>query len=260
MKKTLIGVALLHILGWGLLASFGNTTLTIGTGIIAYMLGVRHAFDADHLIAIDSTTRKLIHQGKEPHNVGFFFSLGHSTIVFIATTLAVIGIGAVGQDLLNDESTLKQTGSFIGSLVAGSFLILLAIYNMYILYKIITNSTTHTHAKGFWTRFMKPVSKAGHMYPIGILFGLGFDTATSVTMLSLSVIGASSGQLSYAALALPIIFTSGMALGDSTSGYLMSKAMTWANSTNKRKAYNITLTSIAIIAALAIGIPILTEL
>jgi high-affinity nickel-transport protein len=258
MKKILIAIALLHLIGWGLLFGIGSETIAISTGLLAYTLGLRHAFDADHLVAIDATTRKLIHEHKDSHGVGFFFSLGHSTVVFAATALAIAGVTNIGEQLLDENSPLKQAGSFIGSLVAGSFLILLAIYNSYILTQILRNKPTEP--KGFWSRFMKPASSPKQMYPIGLLFGLGFDTATSIAMLSLSIISVATGQLIFAAIALPIIFTAGMALGDTISGYIMQRGMKWATAKDQRKTYNITLTAVAIVAALAIGIPILLEL
>lgn len=258
MRRILLAIAALHLIGWGLLIGIGAEAITISTGLLAYTLGLRHAFDADHLVAIDATTRKLVHEHKESHGVGFFFSLGHSTIVFAATVLAIAGVSTIGEQLLDESSPLKQTGGFIGSLVAGSFLMLLAAYNTYILYKILRHD--NSQPSGFWSRFMKPASSPKQMYPIGLLFGLGFDTATSIAILSLSVIGVASGQLIFAAIALPIIFTAGMALGDTISGYIMQKSMKWAIAKDQRRTYNITLTLAAIIAALAIGIPILMEL
>lgn len=258
MKKILLAVAALHLIGWGLLFSMGSPTLALGTGVLAYTLGLRHAFDADHLVAIDATTRQLIHEHKKSHGVGFFFSLGHSTVVFIATVLAVAGISSVAQDLLNEDSALKIAGGLIGRTVAGTFLLLLAAYNLYVLVKILRNEDSHP--KGFWSRFLRPARSAKGMYPIGLLFGLGFDTATSIAMLSLSIISVASGELLFAAIALPIIFTSGMALGDTISGYIMSKTMLWAVANNKRKVYNLVLTSAAIVAAIVIGVPILLDL
>lgn len=258
MKKIVAAVIALHVVGFGLLFFYGMQSTAIGTALLAYTLGIRHAFDADHLVAIDATTRKLIHEHKKANGVGFFFSLGHSTIVFFATILAVAGVGTITQELLDVNSPLKQTGGFIGSLVAGTFLLLLALYNSYILYKIITNKQKHSH--GFWSRFMKPINNPAQMYIIGLLFGLGFDTATTIAVLSLSVIGVATINLAIAAISLPIIFTAGMALGDTLSGHLMNKALLWSIQNDKRKTYNITLTTISIIAALAIGIPTLMEL
>jgi len=258
MKQILLAIAALHLVGWGLLFGIGAESITISTGLLAYTLGLRHAFDADHLVAIDATTRKLIHEHKDSHGVGFFFSLGHSTIVFAATALAIAGVSNIGEQLLNESSPLKQAGGFIGSLVAGCFLMLLAIYNFYILIQILFRK--QSEPKGFWSRFMKPANSPKQMYPIGLLFGLGFDTATSVAILSLSVISVASGQLIFAAIALPIIFTAGMALGDTLSGFLMQQGMKWATKKDQRRTYNLILTGIAIIASIAIGLPILMEL
>jgi len=259
MKKILIGVAALHVVGWGIFFGFGFESITLATALLAYTLGMRHAFDADHLVAIDATTRKLIHEHKESHGVGFFFSLGHSTVVFVATALAVVGISTIGQDLLDENSALKQAGGFIGSLVAGSFLLLLAAWNLRILWKII-DGDKEAQPSGFFARFLKPVNTQWQMYPVGLLFGLGFDTATSITFLSLSIISVASGSITFAVLSLPIIFTAGMALGDSLSGYAMSKTMKWAAAKDKRYVYNIVLTLAATVAAIAIGVPILLEL
>lgn len=259
MKKIILTIIVLHLVGWGLLYGMGSEALAISTGWLAYTLGLRHAFDADHLVAIDATTRKLVHEHKDSHGVGFFFSLGHSTVVFIATVLAISGITSVGADLLNEDSALKQTGGFIGGLVAGSFLMLLAIYNLYILKKIICKEDSAA-PKGFWARFIRPANSAKQMYPVGLLFGLGFDTATSIAILSLSIVSVASGQLIFAAFALPIIFTSGMALGDTLSGYLMGKGIRWSVAKEQRRTYNLLLTLVAIIASIAIGFPILLQL
>lgn len=258
MKKILLAIAALHVIGWGLLLGLGAEASALSIGLLAYTLGIRHAFDADHLVAIDATTRQLIHEHKESHGVGFFFSLGHSTVVFAATALSLAGIGNIASDLLDEDSILKQSGSFIGSLVAGSFLLLLALYNLYIFFKILYKSDKQP--KGFFSRFIRPAKSAKHMYPIGLLFGLGFDTATSIAILSLSIISVASGQLIFAAIALPIIFTSGMALGDTLSGYIMHKSMRWAAAKDKRRIYNLILTTTAVIASLVIGIPILIAL
>jgi high-affinity nickel-transport protein len=259
MKKILLSVAIIHLVGWGLFFSLGFEAITLATALLAYTLGMRHAFDADHLVAIDATTRKLIHEHKEAHGVGFFFSLGHSTVVFAATSLAVAGISTIGQDLLNENSALKQTGGFIGGLVAGVFLLLLAAWNIRILFKII-GGDKEAKPQGLFTRFAKPVNKQWQMYPVGLLFGLGFDTATSITFLSLSIVSVAAGHLAFAALALPIIFTAGMALGDTLSGYAMSRSFRWAIAKDNRYIYNIILTLIASVAAIAIGVPILMEL
>jgi high-affinity nickel-transport protein len=251
MKKIIIAIAGLHLVGWGLLLLLGGPSLVLGVGVLAYTLGFRHAFDADHLVAIDATTRKLVHEHKDSHGVGFFFSLGHSTVVFVATALSIAGISSVGADLLNEDSALKQTGGFIGSLVAGSFLMFLAVYNLYILKKIICREDSAP--KGFWARFIRPANSAKQMYPVGLLFGLGFDTATSIAILSLSIVSVASGQLLFAAIALPIIFTSGMALGDTLSGYIMHRGIKWSVAKEQRRTYNLLLTLLAIIASIAIA-------
>ena len=258
MRQILLAIAALHLIGWGLLAILGGDAVMLGTGLVAYLLGLRHAFDADHLVAIDATTRKLIHEHKHSHGVGFFFSLGHSTVVFAATALAVAGIGTVGQELLNGDSGLKQLGGLIGGGVAVAFLYYLGISNLIVLAKSISGEHAHPHS--LFSKLLKPVSKPSQMYPVGLLFGLGLDTATSVTMLSLSIVSVASGQIAFAALALPIIFTAGMSLGDTLSGYAMSKSMQWATANSKRQAYNLIITGIAAIASLYMATSILLEL
>lgn len=273
-------VALLHIVGWTLLIttagwSSAAGTISVGTGVIAYLLGLRHAFDADHIAAIDNTTRKLINSGQRPASVGFFFSLGHSSVVFIAVALMALGLSAVGDQLSDENSPLRVIGGTVGSLVAGGFLLLIGILNLGVFTNIFKTflrmrSGTHDEAalekhlqkRGFLNRIFEPVArlvdKPWKMYPLGLLFGLGFDTATSVALLALAGSSAVSGNAVWAAVALPIIFAAGMSLGDTIDGLVMNKAYGWAMARPVRKAYyNMTITAVSVLAALVIALPIL---
>lgn len=282
--KLSIAVIALHIIGWSLLffslqsqATAQATTISLGTGIVAYLLGLRHAFDADHITAIDNTTRKLISEGQKPNSVGLFFSLGHSTVVFLATVLIAIGFVTVGEQLADENSSLRHIGGLIGGLTAGLFLILIAVLNIIVfnkIFKLFLNMRNGVHdeeklekqlnERGLMARFLKPVSKTidkpWKMLPLGILFGLGFDTATSVALLALAGTTAIAGHAVWAAIALPIIFAAGMSLGDTADAILMNHAYGWAYAKPVRKAYyNITITLISISAAFIVGVPILAN-
>lgn len=259
MFRILLTVAGIHLLGFGLLLGTEHTAQTISTGLLAYVLGLRHAFDADHIVAIDATTRKLIHEHKQAHGVGFYFSLGHSTVVFAMTVLSLSGVFSLSKQLFDENSVLRQFGAAIGTTIAITFLFLLASYNLKIMLDILKGQT-HKTPTGLFSKYIKPANSAKGMYPIGLLFGLGFDTATSVAMLSLSIVSVTSGNLLFAAIALPIIFTSGMALGDTLGGYLMQQGMKWATAKNSRKNYNLALTIIAVFASTAIGLNLLLSL
>jgi high-affinity nickel-transport protein len=244
---------------------------TVGIGVTAYTLGMRHAFDADHISAIDNTTRKLMSEGKRPLTVGFWFSLGHSTIVFALALLLSIGIKAVDGPVQRKSSGLHQVTSWIGTLVSGSFLYLIAALNVVVLLGIIKvfremKSGRYDEAaleqqlqsRGFMNRFLgkltRSVTKPGHMYPIGVLFGLGFDTATEVALLVLAGGAAGAGLPWYAILCLPILFAAGMSLMDSIDGSFMNFAYGWAFSQPVRKVfYNITITGLSVAIALVIG-------
>lgn len=263
-------VAGLHVLGWALLTTgTANTatTITVGTGILAYTLGLRHAFDADHIAAIDNTTRKLINDGQRPATVGLFFSLGHSSVVFLATLLVALGMTAIGDQLADENSPLRTAGAAIGGTVAGLFLLTIAALNIKALASAVRNwrgnaATSGHHPDGLLTRLFAPVArtidKPWKMYPLGLLFGLGFDTASTITLMALTGTSAVAGGNFLAMLALPVLFTAGMSLGDSVDGLLMNKAYQWSAGQPRRQlAYSMTVTSISIIAALAIALPVL---
>jgi high-affinity nickel-transport protein len=244
---------------------------TIGIGVTAYTLGLRHAFDADHISAIDNTTRKLMAEGKRPLSVGFWFSLGHSTVVFLLAFLLAIGIKSLAGPVKNDNSGLHQVTNWIGTLVSGGFLYVIAALNVVILFGIIKvfremKSGVYDEqaleqqldSRGFMNRFLggltKTITKPQQMYPIGVLFGLGFDTATEVALLVLAGGAAGAGLPWYAILCLPALFAAGMSLMDSIDGSFMNFAYGWAFSKPVRKVfYNITITGLSVAVALVIG-------
>jgi len=244
---------------------------TVGIGVTAYTLGLRHAFDADHISAIDNTTRKLMSEGKRPLSVGFWFSLGHSTIVFVLAFLLAIGIRSLSGPVKNDNSGLHQVTNWVGTLVSGSFLYVIAALNIVILLGIIKvfremRAGTYDEEaleeqlnnRGFMNRFFggltKTITKPSQMYPIGVLFGLGFDTATEVALLVLAGGAAGAGLPWYAILCLPVLFAAGMSLMDSIDGSFMNFAYGWAFSKPVRKVfYNITITGLSVAVALVIG-------
>jgi nickel/cobalt transporter (NiCoT) family protein len=274
-------VALLHAVGWGLLLflvvpghyRLGDGKLFgVGIALTAYTLGMRHAFDADHLAAIDNTTRKLMSDGQRPVSVGFWFSLGHSSVVFIACGLLGFGVRALAGGVSDDGSNLHKITSTIGPTISGTFLGIIAIINLVILLGIIRvfremRGGTYDEAaleeqlanRGFMNRilgrFTKAITKPWQMYPLGFLFGLGFDTATEVGLLALAGSAATSGSLPwYAVLCLPIIFAAGMSLWDSIDGTFMNFAYGWAFSNPVRKIfYNIVLTGVSVAFAFVIG-------
>jgi nickel/cobalt transporter (NiCoT) family protein len=244
---------------------------SIGIGVTAYTLGLRHAFDADHISAIDNTTRKLMAEGKRPVSVGFWFSLGHSTIVFALAFLISVGVRALDGPVKNDNSNLHQVTNWVGMLVSGSFLYVIAAINIGILLGIIRvframkagryneqELEEQLQKRGFMNRLLgrltRAVSRPGQMYPIGVLFGLGFDTATEVALLVLAGGAAGAGLPWYAILCLPILFAAGMALMDSIDGSFMNFAYGWAFSKPVRKVfYNITITGLSVAVAVVIG-------
>jgi len=243
----------------------------IGTGILALTLGMRHAFDADHISAIDNTTRKLMAEGKRPMSVGFFFSLGHSTIVFLMAVMLNFGIRALDSQVKNTNSGLHNITGIIGTSVSGTFLYLIAALNVVILVSIVkvflelrqgkyddAELERQLNQRGLMNRFFGGLSRRidtpWKMYPIGVLFGLGFDTATEVALLVLSGTAVASGLPFYAILSLPILFTAGMSTFDTLDGCFMNFAYGWAFSRPIRKVYyNITITGLSVAVAFIIG-------
>ncbi len=272
-------IVLLHVLGWGLLllASSHHYTggsskiLGVGTGVLAYTLGMRHAFDADHIAAIDNTTRKFMSEGKRPMSVGFFFSLGHSSVVFGLTVLLGLGARALGPQIANSSSGLHHYGGLIGTVVSGGFLYIIATLNAVVLYGIVrlfvqmrqgrfddSELERHLNARGFMMRFFGPIArsvdKPWKMYPVGLLFGLGFDTATEVAFLVLAGTSVAAGLPFWAILSLPFLFAAGMSLLDTIDGSFMNFAYGWAFSKPVRKVYyNIAITGLSVFVAFYIG-------
>lgn len=254
-------ILLLHALGLiTLLVGLSTSTATAGAltltaGLTAYMLGLRHAFDADHIAAIDNATRKLVGDGHRPTSIGLYFALGHSTIVFIVAAAVITGLHGVADAITDENSALRTVGSQIGSLVAGSFLLLIAALNILALLR-------SRGPQGALSRIYAPLTRTldsqWKMYPLGLLFGLGFDTAASIALIIVSAAAALSGGGVLVALSLPLLFTAAMALGDTLDGILMNHAYTWAtHHPERRKHYNRTVTWTSIVAALTIGTPIL---
>jgi nickel/cobalt transporter (NiCoT) family protein len=269
----------LHVIGWfTLLAivapehySVGSKTLGLGVGLTAYTLGMRHAFDADHISAIDNTTRKLMNDGQRPLSVGFFFSLGHSSVVFALSLLLSFGIKQFVGPLKDDSSSLHHYTGLIGTSVSGTFLFVIAIINIVILVGILkvfrdmrggvydeATLEDHLNNRGFMNRIfggvMRSITKPWQMYPVGILFGLGFDTATEVALLVLAGTAAASALPWSAILCLPVLFAAGMSLLDTIDGSFMNFAYGWAFSKPVRKIYyNITITGLSVAIAALIG-------
>ncbi|HZB97657.1 MAG TPA: HoxN/HupN/NixA family nickel/cobalt transporter [Candidatus Sulfotelmatobacter sp.] len=266
-------VLLLHILGWGILAIFvapAYAAIGLGTGFAAYTFGLRHAFDADHIAAIDNTTRKLMADGKRPLGVGFFFSLGHSTVVFaLAVGLALAARFISGA--VNDSSQLKNIGGYLGTSASAIFLYAIAALNLAILVGILRTFVEmrqgrydeagleeQLQKRGLMNRILgrlnRSIRSSWQMYPLGILFGLGFDTATEVGLLALSAGAATTGLPWYAILCLPILFAAGMSLMDTADGAFMAQAYGWAFAKPVRKIYyNITVTGLSVAVAFLVG-------
>jgi nickel/cobalt transporter (NiCoT) family protein len=273
-------IAGLHVLGFGILMlvvvprhyTLGAAgTFAIGTGITAYTLGLRHAFDADHIAAIDNTTRRMMGEGKRPLSVGFFFSLGHSTVVFGMAFLLAIGVRALSAPVEHNRSALHQATDVIGTTVSGSFLYVIAIFNALILVSIVRiffrmraggydeqELERELNSRGLMNRVLgkrvNRIREPWQMYPLGALFGLGFDTASEIALLVLAAGAGAAGLPFYAILCLPILFAAGMSLLDTIDGSFMNFAYGWAFSEPVRKVYyNITITGLSVAVALFIG-------
>jgi high-affinity nickel-transport protein len=273
-------VAGLHVLGFAMLLGLvapnhyslgASGTFTVGIGLTAYTLGMRHAFDADHIAAIDNTTRKLMSEGKRPLSVGFWFSLGHSTIVFSLALLISFVVHALDGPVSHGNSRLHDVTGWIGTTVSGTFLYVIAALNVVILAGILkvfremrrgrydeAELERQLDNRGFMNRFLgrltRSVDRPQKMYPIGLLFGLGFDTATEVALLVVAGSAGAAGLPWYAILCLPILFAAGMSLLDSIDGSFMNFAYGWAFSKPVRKVfYNLTITGLSVAIAFVIG-------
>jgi high-affinity nickel-transport protein len=263
------GVVLLHVLGFGLFLYYlpRNPALT-GLATLAYTFGLRHAFDADHIAAIDNTTRKLLGDGKRPLGTGFFFSLGHSTIVFGLTAALALAAGTVHSQISN----LHTYGSTIGASVSGMFLLLIGALNLLVLLEVVgvfrrmkrgqydeQDLEAALADQGLLARFLLKrvgdrIDASWKMYPLGVLFGLGFDTATEIALLAVAAGVATHHVPFLAVISLPLIFAAGMSLMDTLDGAFMSHAYGWAFSSPVRKVYyNISVTSLSVAVAWMVG-------
>ncbi len=273
LRRSLMGIYTLlivaNILVWALAAFvFRRQPVLLGTALLAYGFGLRHAVDADHIAAIDNVTRKLMQEGKRPVTVGFFFALGHSTVVI----LAAAAIAATATSLADHFDELKNIGGVIGILVSAIFLFAIATMNLLIFrsvwltFKHVKNGGAYVeedfdmllNQRGFAARIFRPmfrlISQSWQMFPLGFLFGLGFDTATEVALLGISATQAAQGVSIWSIMVFPALFTAGMSLIDTTDGVLMLGAYNWAFVKPIRKLYyNMTITLVSVVVAFVIG-------
>ena len=262
-------IVLLHVLGWGVLVLVvipagiplgggGGTFVTLGVGLTAYALGVRHAFDADHIAAIDNTTRRLTGRGDPATTVGFWFSLGHSTIVVVLCILLTMGMTSIGSALADDSSALRTWTGVIGPTVSGVFLLVIAAIN------IATLRRGHAHAGGPVLRLLGPLEKAvdrpSRMYIVGLLFGLGFDTATEIGLLALAGAATLVAVPWWATLTLPVLFAAGMSAFDTTQGAVMRRAYAWQpGRRHLGEVYAVVMTGLSVATAVVIAIVQLSD-
>jgi nickel/cobalt transporter (NiCoT) family protein len=274
-KLMFASILLLHIIGFGIFIVFvvpGHYKgLGIGVAVLAYTLGLRHAFDADHISAIDNTTRKLMNEGKKPLSVGYYFSLGHCTIVIAIGAGIVIAEKAVYGAVSNNGSGLEQFGGIFGTIVSAGFLYLIAFLNIVILAGILAVFRKMRHGdydeeelekqlenRGLMCRmfgpWMKSITKEWQMYPVGVVFGMGFDTATEVALLATTALLATQALPWYSIMCLPILFTAGMSLMDTFDGVFMNVAYGWAFFNPVRKVYyNLAVTGLSVFICFFIG-------
>ena len=274
----LVVVGLLHLVAFGLLIALvvplhrriGNGVFGLGLGLTSYVYGLRHAFDADHIAAIDNTTRKLRGEGRHSTSVGLWFAMGHSTMVGVLVAL-VAGGARLAMTLTNGESSVDRTLGVVSATVSGAFLYLVAFLNLSALWGLArafrrmraggfdgAEPDGALAARGFVTRILarmnRTVTRPWQMYLVGVLFGLGFDTATEVSLLVLAATGAAQRLPWFAILALPLLFAAGMSLLDSLDGFFMSMAYDWAFLHPARKVYyNLSITGLSVAVALVIG-------
>jgi high-affinity nickel-transport protein len=273
LQRKLIGIyslliaANLAVWAWALLV-FQQHPIFLGTALLAYSFGLRHAVDADHIAAIDNVTRKLMQEGKRPVSVGFFFAMGHSTVVI----LAAAGVAATATVLSSHFEQFKSVGGIIGTVVSALFLFAIAAANLIILrsvwrtYRHVRNGGRFVeedfdillNSRGLLARLFRPlfrlVTNSWHMFPLGFLFGLGFDTATEVALLGISATQAAQGVSIWSIMVFPALFAAGMSLIDTTDGVLMLGAYNWAFVKPIRKLYyNLTITFVSVVVAVLIG-------
>jgi high-affinity nickel-transport protein len=262
-------LAVFNIAAWAwALIAFRDYPVLLGTALLAYSFGLRHAVDADHIAAIDNVTRKLMQEGKRPVAVGFFFSLGHSTVVVLASC----AVAAAAIALESQFNALQNVGGIVGTLVSALFLFVIALANVVILVGVYRTFQRVRRGgrlveedldillsqRGLLGRLFRPlfrlIDKSWHMYPLGFLFGLGFDTATEIGLLGIAAAEAAKGMSIWSVLVFPALFTAGMSLVDTTDGILMLGAYGWAFVKPIRKLYyNMTITAVSVLVALVIG-------
>ena len=277
--RTLGFVLFLHVLGWGLLIGViaphdyevGGKVLGVGLGLTAYTLGMRHAFDIDHIAAIDNVTRKLMAEGQRPMSVGFWFSLGHSSVVFVMVLGVAVGVRFLTNGIADEGSSLQAVTGVWGTSISGVFLILIGLINLVALIGIVqvfremrtgqydeTELDRQLDSRGFLNRILgrvtRAVRKPWHMYPTGFLFGLGFDTVSEIGLLVIAGGAVAASLPWWAVLTLPVLFAAGMSLLDTLDGAFMNVAYGWAFARPVRKIYyNITITALSVAVALLIG-------
>jgi high-affinity nickel-transport protein len=282
-KARLTGMGLvvlgLNIAGWGIFAlaisphhfKFAGMGIGLGVAFTAWTLGARHAFDADHISAIDNTTRKLMNDGGRPLGTGFFFALGHSSIIMVVGTGLCLAARAVFGAVVTPTSNFEVMGGVIGTSMAATFLYLIAALNLVVFCGIVKvfagmrrgdfneeELERQLQARGFmWRffgRFMHLITKTWHMFPVGVVFGIGFDTATEVLLLAATAAAATQGLPWWAVLSLPLLFTGGMTLFDTCDGFFMNFAYGWAFARPVRKVYyNLVITGLSIAVAFLVG-------
>lgn len=273
MRARVVGIYVfligINLLAWSLaFFAFLPHPVLLGTALLAFTFGLRHAVDADHICAIDNVTRKLVQERQRPIGVGFFFSLGHSTVV-VALTLAI----AVAAAMVKHElPSLQRAGELVGTSVSAAFLLFVAAINLTVLVDIVAafararrgeqiedeRVDTMLDRRGLVGRFFRPllkvVDRSWKMYPIGVLFGLGFDTASEVALLGIAAVEAGKGLPVFAILLFPLLFTAGMSLIDTTDGIVMAGAYGWAFVKPMRKLYyNLVITSVSVLVAVIVG-------
>jgi high-affinity nickel-transport protein len=273
-------ITALHVVGWGTLIwivapqhfDLGTKAFGIGIGVTAYMLGVRHAFDADHITAIDNTTRRMLESGKRPLSVGFWFSLGHSSVVFGLALLVALGARSLPQTVTDESSMTSTTLGIIGTAASAGFLLLLAGLNLSSFVKLgrlflrmreqpvdAGRLDAELERRGLVSRLVARLGittdRPSRMYAVGFVFGLGFDTATEIILLMVTGAGVAAGVPWYAILCVPVLFAAGMSLVDTIDGSLMTIAYDWALAEPIRKLYvNLTMTGLSVAAAVGIAV------
>jgi nickel/cobalt transporter (NiCoT) family protein len=272
-------IGALHLVGWVTWIAIvipqhvavGAKAFGLGIGVTAYVFGLRHAFDADHIAAIDNTTRRLMRRGQRPHSVGFWFSLGHASVVFALALVIAVGVRSLPGQALSEHSSLRHDLSMIGTTVSGGFLYIVALLNAVVfvgiwrLFRRMRNGDydearleAHLNNRGLVSRIVRrldrSVEKPWHMYVVGLLFGLGFDTATEIALLVAAGTGAAVGMPWYGILCLPVLFAAGMSLLDTLDGSFMTVAYGWALAQPVRKVYyNLTITGLSIAVSFTVG-------